>query len=189
MLAGCSKQEETPWMRLEAARPQLELAADTPEAAVRSWWHVRDQHGQYSAAVCKELSELYRPVHAAQDALAADELLAMQAGRPACGQASYARTILNVDAQSGTRALVVAQIRNTTPPTPGYALDNDERGKKERGARMQYLLVRADQSQAWKIAQVYTSDRYCTVPPVSGWCPLYDSKRGSGNTYVHEFDQ
>lgn len=189
LLTGCSQEEQTPWMRLQAAVPQLKVTADTPEAAVKSWWLVRDQQEQYSSTVCKELGGLYGPIRSARDGLAAGELLAMQAGRDACDPPSYARDIVNVEVESATRAHVIAQIRNTEPPTPGYVLDNDERGKKERGVRMQYLLERADQDQPWKIAQIYSSDRYCTVAPVDGWCPLYDSKKGSGNSYVFELAQ
>lgn len=188
-LAGCSKEEETPWMRLQAAAPQVKVVADTPEAAVKSWWEARDQHEKYSLSICKELTELYRPIRSAQDSLATDDLLAKQANQNGCPETSYTRHILNVDVQSDTRALVVAQIQNTTPPTPGYVPDSDERAKKERGDRMQYLLERADKTKSWKIAQVYTSDRYCTVAPVGGWCPVYSNKKGSANTYVFEFDQ
>lgn len=188
-LTGCSKQEETPWERLQAATPQLQLAADTPEAAVKSWWQVRDAHDRYTATACKEMAELYRPFSAAEDSLSTAPLQTRQNGDQKCSVETYERSVVNVDAQSDTRAFVVAQIRNTTPSTPGFPVDNDERDRKERGVRMQYLLERADKTQGWKIAQVYGRNRYCEVAPVNGWCPLYNRTAGSANSYVFEFSQ
>lgn len=189
VLAGCSKEDETPWTRLQAAAPQLKVAANTPDAAVKSWWHVRDEQERYAVAVCKELTELYRPFRSTLDDLSTQGLLAKLAGEEKCDQQTYQREIVNVDVQSETRALVVAHVRNSKPPTPGYVLNIDERDKKERGVRIQYLLERADNTQTWKIAQVYGQNRYCTVAPVNGWCPLYNQSQGSANTYVFESDQ
>ncbi|CAB3707719.1 hypothetical protein [Achromobacter pestifer] len=188
VLAGCSK-EESPWTRLQAATPQLKVTANTPDAAVKSWWHVRDEEERYAVAVCKELAELYRPLRSARDSVSTEGLQANLAGNEKCDQESYDREIVNVDVQSNTRALVVAHIRNSKPPTPGYVMNIDERDKKERGVRMQYLLERADNTQAWKVAQVYDQHRYCTVTPVNGWCPLYNQSPGSGHTYVLESAQ
>ncbi|MDH3063346.1 hypothetical protein QEP16_08510 [Achromobacter insolitus] len=188
-LTGCSKQEETPWARLQAATPQLQLTANTPEAAVKSWWQVRDAHDRYTTTACKELAVLYQPFTSAEDSLATAELQARQNGDEKCSVQTYERSVVNVDVQSDTRAFVVAQIRNTTPSTPGFPVDNDERDRKERGVRMQYLLERADKTQNWKIAQVYGRNRYCEVAPQNGWCPLYTRKAGSANSYVYEFSQ
>lgn len=188
VLAGCSK-EESPWNRLQAATPQLKIAANTPDDAVKSWWHVRDEEERYAASVCKELAELYRPFRSTLGELSTQALSANRAGEEKCDTQSYEREVVNVDVQSDTRALVVAHVRNTTPPTPGYTMNIDERDKKERGVRMQYLLERADNTQTWKVAQVYGQNRYCTVAPVNGWCPLYNPSQGSGQTYVFETAQ
>ncbi|MBB1596873.1 hypothetical protein A9973_22685 [Achromobacter sp. UMC46] len=188
VLAGCSK-EESPWTRLQAATPQLTVAANTPDAAVKSWWHVRDEEARYAVTVCKESAELYRPFRAARDSLSTQGLQANLAANDQCDPESYEREIVNVDVQSDTRALVVAHIRNAKPPTPGYVMNIDERDKKERGVRMQYLLERADNTQAWKVTQVYGQNRYCTVAPVNGWCPLYNQSPGSAHTYVFESAQ
>ncbi|MNV55254.1 hypothetical protein D3C71_1474840 [compost metagenome] len=189
VLAGCSKEEESPWTRLQAATPQLKVAANTPDAAVKSWWHVRDEEERYAVIVCNESAELYRPFRSTREGLSTEGLLAKQAGQDKCDQQIYEREILNVDVQSDTRALVVAHIRNSTPPTPGYVMNVDERDKKERGVRMQYLLERADNTQTWKVAQVYGQNRYCTVAPVNGWCPLYNQSPGSAYTYIFESAQ
>jgi hypothetical protein len=188
-LAGCSKQEETPWARLQAATPQLQLAANTPDAAVKSWWQVRDAHDRYTVTACKEMTELYRPFSSAEDTLTTPDLQAKQNGSEKCSLETYERSIVNVDVQSDTRAFVVAQIRNSTPSTPGFPVDADERERKDRGVRMQYQLERADKTQDWKIAQVYGRNRYCEVAPVNGWCPVYNRKAGSANSYVYEFGQ
>lgn len=186
VLAGCSKEETSPWTRLQAATPQLKVAASTPDAAVKSWWQVRDEEARYAVAVCQETAELYQPFRSTRDSLSTGALQATLAANDRCDAETYEREIVNVDVQSDTRALVVAHIRNAKPPTPGYVMNIDERDKKERGVRMQYLLERADNTQTWKVAQVYGQNRYCTVAPVNGWCPLYNPNPGSAHTYVFE---
>jgi len=188
-LTGCAREEESPWTRLKAAAPHLTASTNTPDAAVKSWWQARDARANFGAKVCNEMRELYDPVDRTLLSLAAAKITNDIADPERCAPTVYSRDISKVDIQSDTRAIVQAQVRNATPPSKGYVLDEDDKRDKDRGIRMQYLLERNDANQAWKIAQIYSDERYCSHPVVDGWCPVYEGPAGSSNAHVWAFSQ
>lgn len=188
-LTGCNKEQDTPWTRLQAAAPQLSLSTNTPDSTVKSWWQARDARVNFSARVCVEMRDLYGPVDQALISLAAGTISNDFADPERCAPTVYSRDITKVDIQSDTRAIVQAHVRNATPPSKGYTMDEDDKQQKGKGRRMQYLLERQDAQQPWKITQVYSSDRYCVHDSVDGWCVLYKDDRGTANDYVQEYSQ
>ncbi len=189
VLSACTDNESTPWSRLESAAPKPKAVTNTPDAAVKSWWQARDARQSFDSVVCAETRELYRPTDQTLLSLANNRITAAIADPDMCLPTTYAREITKVDIQSDTRALVQAQVYNSTPPSNGYILDPDEKKKKERGIRLQYLLERSDTHQPWKISQIYSADRYCFQPVVDGWCPVHEDPAGNANAYVWEISQ
>lgn len=188
-LTGCNKEQDTPWTRLQAAAPQPSAATNTPDATVKSWWQARDDRANFGAKVCDEMRELYGPVDRTLLSLAASNITDDIADPDRCAPTVYSRDITKVDIQSDTRALVQAHVRNATPPSKGYTMDEDDKQRKGKGRRMQYLLERQDAQQPWKVTQIYSSDRYCVHDSVDGWCVLYKDGSGTANSYVHEYSQ
>jgi hypothetical protein len=189
LLSACTNNESTPWSRLESAAPKLKAATNTPDATVKSWWQARDARQNFASIACEEMRELYSPIDQTLLSLASDRITADIAAPDRCLPTTYAREITKVDIQSDTRALVQAQVYNSTPPSKGYTLDADDRKEKKRGIRMQYLLERSDTNLPWKIAQIFSDDRYCSHPVVDGWCPIYEGPAGSANAHVWAFSQ
>lgn len=188
-LTGCNKDEETPWSRVKAATPQLIVANNTPDATVKSWWHARDARSNFGSTICAEMRPSYGTVDSALVSLASSNIVEDLTDPNRCAATVYSRDITKVDIQSETRALVQAHVRNATPPSKGYTMDVDDKERKAKGRRMQYLLERQDAQQPWKITQIYSSDRYCVHDSVDGWCVLYKDGRGTANAYVHEYSQ
>lgn len=187
--AGCTQEEETPWTRVKAAAPQVTVASNTPDAAVKSWWQARDARSNFGSKICAEMRGVYGPVDGALVSLASANIVEDLTDPGRCAPTVYSRDISKVDIQSDTRALVEAQVRNSTPVSKGYVMDKDEESQKRKGVRMQYLLEREDAQKPWRISQIYSFSRYCSNDSVNGWCVLYDGDKGTANSYVNEFAQ
>ncbi|MFE0843118.1 hypothetical protein [Achromobacter insolitus] len=184
VLTGCTKDEETPWARLEAASTAPSVATNSPDATVKSWWHVLDTESELAYTTCKETRSLYRPADSARKKLLTEAVLKERSSDEVCSKQTYRREITNVDIQSDTRALVFASVQNSVPPTPGYVMDENDKRRKEKGLRLRYLLERSDREQPWKIAQLYADESYCSLSKVDGWCPIYSDNRGTANSFV-----
>ncbi|WP_239695290.1 hypothetical protein [Pseudomonas sp. 25 R 14] len=80
----------------------------------------------------------------------------------------------------GTRAVVIARIKNSTPPEEGAVLDADAKKAKETGEPFQYVLERKDTKDGWKITKIASFPSYA-----SDWKDVYEKPEPSNNRYVY----
>lgn len=66
------------------------------------------------------------------------------------------RTIQEVKVESESRAVVIANIRNTTPIPAGAQPDKYDTERREHGELFRYVLEKSGTS--WQIAEVYMRD-------------------------------
>ncbi|VFR93450.1 hypothetical protein RAN3_3947 [plant metagenome] len=189
VLAGCQK-EETPWTRMQAATQPIEIVQDTPENAVKSWWRLRDEQFRLNAVTCKETNAIYKEVASGTRTLAGPMISRFLA--PRCEQTTFYREIGKVQHPSETRAIVFAQVRNSTPPTPGHQMTDYEKEAKQAGAAFKYVLTRKADGEPWEIAEVRTITQYNRCgrdPDEDNSCNYYALGESSANFDVPWFMQ
>lgn len=178
-LAGCLDESKPDG--LAKATKDVEgvvIAANSPDAAVKSWWAVKDAGIQLDREICTEYMKMSSPKDEKLRELAADSLHF----RTDCSVThSYERKIAKVDVESDTRAVVSAVIRNIEPPEPGAEMDESDRKAKEAGERYRYTLERGKSTDGWKIASIERFPSYAR-----DWQEAYSKPKPSNNRYVFE---
>ncbi|WP_095093834.1 hypothetical protein [Pseudomonas sp. Irchel 3A5] len=180
-LAGCLDQDKRPAGLVSATEKAkgLSVASNSPDAAVKSWWSVRDAAMDLDREICLEYQRMKSPITDKLKALSTADLPA----REDCflDQLNFDRKISKVEVESDTRAVVGAVIKNITPPEPGAVLDARDRQLKEAGERYRYTLERKDASGEWKISRIENFPSYS-----SNWRDSYSKPEPSNNRYVYE---
>lgn len=151
VLAGCEKpQEQKPPARMaaEQAVGSLSSAQNSPDVTVKSWWKAKDAWEKIAQAQCENSNELMSSVQKNMETLAGPEIMT---SIDCSSSETYERKIEDVQVQSETRALVVARIKNTTPPDPGAPIDSEDQRLKDTGTLIRYTLERSDAKAGWKI--------------------------------------
>lgn len=154
------------------------IAANSPDAAVKSWWAVKDAGIRLDREICSEYLKMADPRDKKLGALAADSLHF----HAECSVThSYERKIAKVDIESDTRAVVSAVIKNIEPPEPGAEMDESDKKAKEAGERYRYTLERGKSTDGWKIASIERLPSYAR-----DWQEAYSKPKPSNNQYVYE---
>lgn len=183
-LAGCFEKKATDDSLSKAidSVTRAEVGNNSPDVAVKSWWRAKDAGTLLQFEICKNNLKLASPYFEKLSELSTDELYKERS----CGTTtpSFDRQITKVEVQSDTRAVVIAQIRNVTPPEDGAFLDSDDKKAKEAGEPFQYVLERKDTQSGWKIAQVYRYPSYSR-----SWEQVYKKPEPSSNRWVNEWYQ
>ncbi len=157
---------------------ESEYPDNSPDAAVKSWWHLKDSGAKLMAAICKRNQGTASPYLEKLSELSTD---AIYNQRP-CAESpiTFDRQITRVEVQSDTRAVVTAQIRNTTPPDQGAALGPEDKKAKDAGEPMRYVLERKDINSGWKIAQVSSYRSY-----TQSWESVLNKPEPSNHKWVY----
>jgi hypothetical protein len=147
--------------------------------AVKSWWRLRDAGILLEEEVCRNYLKTAEGYKSKLAELSTDEL---HTG-PQCSGShlTFDRQITNVEIQSDTRAIVTAQIKNTTPPEEGAVLDYEDKKAKEAGEPYRYVLERESSSSQWKIAQVLSMPSYAKT-----WVEALKAPPPANNRWVFE---
>ncbi len=156
----------------------IETSANSPDAAVKSWWRIKDASALASMEVCKNNQRLAEPVFKKLSTLADEDMLV----RGKCGDVplSFDRQITKVEVQSETRAVVFSRIKNITPPEKGSVLSDEAKKAKDAGEPFQYVLERKDAASSWKIAKIANVPFYA-----SEWRDVNEKPTPSNNQYVY----
>lgn len=119
------------------------LDTSTPEAALRSYWHLSDA-----------------------DTLSGDEARARSLDALFTGPAAVARAQSRVpetfareiveEERRGARVFVTVRIRNTTPRPVGANPSADEMQRRRHGGQFRYVLAR--EGAGWKIEQIQSRE-------------------------------
>ncbi len=94
----------------------IEVTSNSPDAAVKSWWAVKDAGIRLDLELCAEYTKSTAPVNDKLRSLASDAF----PFRERCSVAhAYERKIVKVEVESETRAVVNALNKNVEPRSPG----------------------------------------------------------------------
>jgi len=181
MLAGCLERGDKNEQLAKATKnvESIEIAANSPDAAVKSWWAVKDASILLDREVCTEYSRMRSPAQEKLKQLSSDNFPEDRS----CfgGPISFDRKIAKVEIESDTRAVVTAVIKNSAAPEPGASLDDSDRAAKEAGVRYRYTLERKGANDSWKISAIDNFPSYAR-----DWESAYKAPEPSNNRYVYE---
>ncbi|MBP5948265.1 MULTISPECIES: hypothetical protein [unclassified Pseudomonas] len=181
-LVGCLDQSKRPEGLVNATKQAegIVIAAKSPDAAVKSWWAVRDAGIALDREACYEFEKMKSPTIKKLKALASKDLLIPEV----CivdDPLSFDRKITKVEIESDTRSVVMAVIKNSTPPDPGAEFDDSDREAKESGEKYRYTLERKDTSGNWQISRIENFPSYAR-----DWEDAYTEPKPSINRYVYD---
>ncbi|WP_409313685.1 hypothetical protein [Pseudomonas putida] len=160
---------------------EVKINADSPDMTVKSWWRLRDAAIILDVENCKFYLRKAADYSAKVSQLSTDSV---HTGPTCEGEPlTFDRQITNVDVQSDTRAVVTAQIKNTTPPEKGSTLESADKKAKEAGAPYRYILEREEASGPWKISKVLTMPSYADTWEEVFTAPLLLNHRWVYETY------
>lgn len=178
-LAGCL-DENRPEGLINATKDaeSVLIAANSPDAAVKSWWSVKDAGIRLDREICHEYMKMSEPTAKKLSELASDSF----PFRDRCSVThSYDRKIAKVEIESDTRAVVNAVIKNSEPPEPGAEFDESDKKAKENGERYRYTLERSNSAASWRISAIEHFPSYAR-----DWEEAYSKQKPSNNRYVFE---
>jgi len=189
MLAGCQEKDESPWQRIQAAVPSVQTSASTPEAAVESWWAAIDGMDKFKVRTCQETKAVKKQAFEKMNELLTADFSERRQLVGSCFETIMSREITEVVKQTELKALVLATVRNATPPTPGYRMTDREKQRKAQGERVAYSLERKDASSPWRIADLHMYEKFCPgLKNDEDWCQQFRPDRGYGNSFVSAFE-
>lgn len=179
-LSGCLDKDpaENRLAKAMESVASIETFSNSPDAAVKSWWRIKDASALASIEVCKNNQRLAEPVFKKLSTLSDDDFV----GRRKCGEAplSFDRQITKVEVQSETRAVVFSRIKNITPSESGSVLNEEAKKAKDAGEPFQYVLERKDSASGWKITKIASVPFYATQ-----WRDVNEKPTPSTNQYVY----
>jgi hypothetical protein len=160
----------------------IDVANNSPDMTVKSWWRVKDSGSVLYAELCKDNLRQAGPFFEKLSRLSTAEVFHEQD----CAKQApvFDRQITKVDVQSETRAVVTAQIKNVTPAEEGAEMDADDKKAKEAGEPFQYVLERKDSASEWKISKVSRYPSYAR-----DWEQIFKKPQPSNNRWVYEWLQ
>lgn len=173
-IAGCtpsSSQQAAPQSTASApsvAAKKVDVVIQTtsPDLAVKSWWGLFDawEQDQYNACIANagRTSRVYTDAAA----ISTGEMLVKLSEPRVCELETYSRDIDSVNAESETRAIVLATVRITTPIPPGATVNQDLR---RAGEKFRYVVEKTEGK--WKLAMVYRRDALASN---GGWEKVYE---------------
>ncbi len=183
-ISGCFEGDPADKSLSQAVKSLVdsEYPDNSPDAAVKSWWRLKDSGIRLTAEICKRNQSIASPYTKKLSELSTGAIY----NERSCPESpiTFDRQITKVDVQSDTRAVVTAQIRNTTPPDQGASLDSGDKRTKEAGEPLQYVLERKDSNSGWKIAQVSRYRAY-----TQSWESVFKKPEPSNHKWVYDWLQ
>ncbi|MFJ4397478.1 hypothetical protein [Pseudomonas sp. NPDC089396] len=180
-LAGCIEKEagDDGFAKAVSAVSEVKINAESPDMAVKSWWRLRDAEIALDNELCQYGLKRAKNYSQKVSELSTEEIFT----GPRCPKSvmTFDRKITNVEVQSDTRAVVTAQITNTTAPEDGASLDYDDRKAKEQGDPFRYVLEREGKEGKWKISQVLNMPSYARK-----WEEVFKQPAPLNNRWVYE---
>ena len=171
LLSSCS-QQAAPDTKAAVSSPQWPKSdVSTPDNALRSYWAKRDALRKYGqglladqtaklAGVRKELEVVMVEPVAREFPDFASNIV----------NETFSRDILEVKVETGSRAVVIAVLKNTTPIPQGAQVDeSDERWRRD-GFRYKYVLLKDD--VGWRVAEIWEWEPYQPHPDWRKRIPL-----------------
>lgn len=178
---GAQERNTSDFERIRMEINEYQPLLSTPDLAVKSWWYLKDKQNELRAASCPELVKSFDEINVKYDLVATSDMHSHSRCAP---PTAFERTIDSVSRQSGSRAIVMATVKNMDPPEAGAIFDSTDKQRKERGKKYRYTLTRTSAAEAWKIETVQTYEIYN-----DGWVSVYKKREPSRNDFVYDGDQ
>lgn len=181
MLTGCFEQTDISTSAGAATKNvnEMKLATNSPDATVKSWWALKDASMRVNQEICPKIIDLRKPYLDKFKALAASNF--NHEAECETMVVSFDRQITKVQVESDTRAVVVALIKNSSPPQVGATLTDEDRKVKEAGEQFKYTLERVDVTSGWKIEKIQTFSIYA-----KDWQDAYKKSEPLNHKYVYD---
>ena len=177
-LTGCL-DESSPQ---DGGEAEIEVTTLTPQAAVETWWAIKDEliNDEYTA--CLEERELGKFDHLKERVVAGDLLSSLT--KKSCISSQYERTVERID-EDDKNAVVHVLIKNITPPGKGVTLSYAELEAKAAGDKFRYSLKNEGvENPSWRITQIYSY-----FSRSDSWYPEYRDPEAETNHFVDHREQ
>lgn len=125
----------------------------SPDNAVKSWWELNDAIDKAENEECKNGDPRLATIQAARRNLATGNTKEFFQKRPNCLLENFDRTIERASVETETRAVVIANIKNTTKIPEDSVLSKYSKDYVENGINYKYILTR--ESDKWYVDEVY----------------------------------
>lgn len=187
-MAGCARSDDGPeglarrMLELEHRVDTLTLDTSTPDRALQSYWRVLDFPSEKPEM--KAVTAAYRRMQLPQRAAAWRRVtdgvvLADKADTASYPDQVYEREIVEVKAESETRSVIIARMRNVTPVPTGSVVSETEARMRTEGETFRYILEKG--SNGWRVTQAQRKDYIG-----DGWRNYFEPPHAGGrvSTYV-----
>jgi hypothetical protein len=138
--------------------PEVKLDLSSPDRALKTFFAFQDRHlvAEFNEAVRQRASDTPHPDAGAAAVFEGPAKRYIDAVLGKNAQAAvlerYERDIAKVEAESETRAIVLANIKNITPVAAGSVLDKYDLKWRSEGFNFRYVMGKT--SEGWKIEDV-----------------------------------
>lgn len=156
LLSACSKPDQK-ISEEKTSFKKVQLDLSTPDKALKSYWAAFDAANFNTTIVRKKhLSDF----NSANSQLALVQSKAIYEERYSISMVSeiYSRDILEVKVESESRAVIEAQIKNTTPNPPGVELEDWQKRQRDEGERYKYILEK--NNNGWIVTEIWRWSEY-----------------------------
>jgi hypothetical protein len=160
LLCGCATNSPPPSSGSQGgtstARSSIPLDLSTPDKALKSYWAVRDAtRAEWAASPRGQQDQIRateRQMPAVVTAAFGDQVEYFSSG-PINPQEVLVRDILEVNAETESRAVAVAVIKNISPIPVGAQMTDFDKRLREDGNTYKYVLEK-DES-GWRVAEIW----------------------------------
>lgn len=146
---GAAKAKLASDAKFVAPTPNL----NSPDNAVKSWWALNDAVDKYVNENCKRQANKVSEDRAARISISFGSTKEFFQKADDCILETYDRTIERASVETDTRAVVMANIKNSTKIPEGASLSNHSKDEVEKGISYKYVLTR--DSDKWYVDEVY----------------------------------
>lgn len=144
---------------------------NSPDNAVKSWWALNDAVNKFSNEHCVNKTWKVAEVDASYVSLSAGNTKEFFQSHDECILETYDRTIERASVETDTRAVVMANIKNSTKLPEGVHLANSSKEDVEKGVNYKYVLAR--ESDKWYVDEVYYYSSTNVVLKLDPWQQEY----------------
>lgn len=146
---GAAKAKLASDAKFVAPTPNL----NSPDNAVKSWWALNDAVDKYVNENCKRQANKVSEDRAARISISFGSTKEFFQKADDCILETYDRSIERASVETDTRAVVMANIKNSTKIPEGASLSKHSKDEVEKGISYKYVLTR--DSDKWFVDEVY----------------------------------
>lgn len=174
LTGGCDNKSLTEKKNIQPAQTEetrLSLDLATPDKALKSYWGVRDRIRRDQQLLSEKYLQQYRDVERALSEVTESPLtkrLQFDLGI----LETYTRDIVEVKVESESRAVIIANIKNSSPIPSGATVTKFDQEIRENGEKFRYVLEKT--SSVWRVAEIWAWETY----PSPRWKKRHPSDDG-----------